>query len=142
MPLFAGVLDSKITSQFFRSPVLAIPGAMCYSIYLYHELLIRILLPYDFAAVRPAPWPLWAALAVQTAVLVPAVLVACVPLFLIAEKPFMILSRDLTLRREARMKPSVRGIRRTNARIASQKRGARPLALIYWPRRPRGPGLL
>ncbi len=103
VPLFWGVLEGRITSRFFRSPLLAIPGAMCYTIYLYHELVIRMLLPYTLPLSRGA-FPLWAAFAVQTAILVPAVLVFSVPLFLLAEKPFMRLSRDLSLRREARVK--------------------------------------
>jgi peptidoglycan/LPS O-acetylase OafA/YrhL len=106
VPLFAGVLDGKIAGRFFRSPILAVPGAMCYTIFLYHELTIRILLPYTFRLSQDS-WPLWVAFGVQMAVLLPAVLLVSVPLFLFVEKPFMILSRNVGLRREARVETFV-----------------------------------
>ena len=101
VPLYAGALGGRITSAFLRSPLLAIPGAMCYTVFLYHELVIRALEPYG-APLSPASWPLWADFAVQAAILMPAIFAFSVVLFLIAEKPFMVLSRDLARKQRLR----------------------------------------
>jgi peptidoglycan/LPS O-acetylase OafA/YrhL len=76
---------------------MATPGGMCYSIFLYHPLVIQTLEP--FAARLDVPtWPVWAGFVTQFAVLFLPILIFSAVLYVLAEKPFMVMSRDLARR--------------------------------------------
>jgi peptidoglycan/LPS O-acetylase OafA/YrhL len=100
-PLYSGALDGKIMSRLLRSPVMAIPGGMCYSIFLYHPLVIQALEPYVARLNVPA-WPVWANFAIAFAILLPAILLFSAVLYALAEKPFMIMARNLVRERARR----------------------------------------
>jgi peptidoglycan/LPS O-acetylase OafA/YrhL len=87
MLFFAGVIGGRIANWFLRLRPVSLIGGMCYTLYLWHtQLLIlspgwmkrhMIRLPYDAGVV------------VCCLVVVPAVIAASVPIFLLIEKPFM-----------------------------------------------------
>jgi peptidoglycan/LPS O-acetylase OafA/YrhL len=99
--LYYGALDGKFTSRILRSPWMAIPGGMCYSIFLYHPLVIQLAEPYMKRLNVPA-WPVWADFAVLFAVLFVPILIFSAVLYALAERPFMSMSRKLALRERAR----------------------------------------
>jgi peptidoglycan/LPS O-acetylase OafA/YrhL len=76
---------------------MVIAGGMCYTIYLYHFPLMRLLLPAALGGTS-ASLPLAADVAVLGVLLVAPVLAASAVLFVTTEKPFMVLSRRLAAR--------------------------------------------
>ncbi|HEX5069421.1 MAG TPA: acyltransferase [Vicinamibacterales bacterium] len=87
---YMAAFRGRVLNRFFANPWIAVLGGMCYTIYLYHVALIwwvRLFLstyvtgPERFDVL---PWSLLQLLAVCA-----VAAVACVPLFLIFEKPFM-----------------------------------------------------
>lgn len=102
-PLYSGALEGKIASRILRSPLMAIPGGMCYTIFLYHPLVIQCFEP-AVARLNVPAWPVWADFAAQFAILLPAILLVSAALYAIAERPFMIMSRDLAIRERREQK--------------------------------------
>lgn len=88
------------TSRLFRLPVLTAIGAMSYTVYLYHFFIVHRLIPYTVRLFPPVHALWWDSAVQYVVVLVPVLAISAV-LFLVAEKPFMILSQKLTRRRRA-----------------------------------------
>ncbi len=86
--LYAGFFLGRLSNAFARTRWIVIIGGMCYTIYLYHILIISNLmtqtLPYASGA-RPFNLDF----AMQLLMILPVVFAACAALFIIAEKPFM-----------------------------------------------------
>jgi peptidoglycan/LPS O-acetylase OafA/YrhL len=87
MVLFAGVMRGRFVNRFFRLPAVTIIGGMCYTLYLWHMAAIGLLV-YRFK-----PWlagmPDWAATVSYCALALPVMVLLCVPIYLLVEKPFM-----------------------------------------------------
>ncbi len=87
--LVMGTLRGCTLRKFFMLPWIVTIGGMCYTIYLYHFLLLTaagrifrsISLTNDYAI----------NFIIQAACILPIVLIVCTALFLIAEKPFMVI---------------------------------------------------
>jgi peptidoglycan/LPS O-acetylase OafA/YrhL len=85
--LYLAAFRGKISSAIFSNRVITDIGGMCYSIYLFHALVIY--------AVKHNTWPLhigqnfWVYLALQTMLIVPWVLLLCGSFFLLIERPCM-----------------------------------------------------
>jgi peptidoglycan/LPS O-acetylase OafA/YrhL len=92
-----GVFYGAWTSRVFRSPVLTILGGMSYTIYLYHFFIIDQLLPLTVRLFPPVH-SLWWDASVQFGLMLAPVFGISALIFLIAERPFMILSRDVSRR--------------------------------------------
>lgn len=93
LPLLVGVLYTgcflgKLASAFVRWRWIVIIGGMCYTIYLYHILLIANIMPTTIqVASQTRAFNLDFAL--QFVLVIPVVLVICALLFVLTEKPFM-----------------------------------------------------
>ncbi len=98
--LCLAILRGAWASRLFRWPPLTIPGAMCYTIYLYHSFVVQRLLPVTVAMV-PGGHGLLFDSALQFVLMLPPVLVVSAVLYLVAERPFMILSHEVARRRRA-----------------------------------------
>jgi peptidoglycan/LPS O-acetylase OafA/YrhL len=96
LAIFRGAWASRL----FKWGPLAIPGAMCYTIYLYHSFVVQHLMPVTLGIV-PAGHALWLEAAVQFALMLLPVLVVSAVLFRFTEKPFMILSHEVARRLRA-----------------------------------------
>jgi peptidoglycan/LPS O-acetylase OafA/YrhL len=87
IPLVASAFQSRI----FRKAMTALPvtviGGMCYTIYLYHELIISGINKYLFKLLRHTTAE--TALAISAAIGISVVLLVSAALFLTFEKPFM-----------------------------------------------------
>jgi peptidoglycan/LPS O-acetylase OafA/YrhL len=118
-PLYSGALDGKIISRLLRSPMMAIPGGMCYSIFLYHPMVIKAFEPYVARLNVPA-WPVWADFAAQFVILLPPILLFSAALYAIAEKPFMIMARNLTRQRARTQEEKSAGERPAASRLSSE----------------------
>jgi peptidoglycan/LPS O-acetylase OafA/YrhL len=94
---YFGVFSGAWTGRIFRFPLLTIFGGMGYTIYLYHVFLIEWLLWISVRLFPPAH-ALWWDSGVQILLMLPLVLVICAVLFFATERPFMILSREVTRR--------------------------------------------
>jgi peptidoglycan/LPS O-acetylase OafA/YrhL len=87
---YMAAFRGRLLNRFFANPWIAVVGGMCYTIYLYHVALIwwvrQFLLAYVTRVERydVLPWSL-----MQLLLVCVLVILACVPLFLIFEKPFM-----------------------------------------------------
>lgn len=85
---YAAVFTGSISRAITRWKPLALIGGMCYSIYLYHFLVI------DWAFPVTKQWtslsrPLWMDFGIQFAILCAVILPVCAVLFVAIEKPFM-----------------------------------------------------
>jgi peptidoglycan/LPS O-acetylase OafA/YrhL len=90
--LYAGLFHGAIGHAFLRNPFVVAIGGMCYTIYLYHFLIIDLLAPHTMSLSSPdVPLPIDFLL--QCATLIPVILLVSTGLFLAIEKPFMQLSR-------------------------------------------------
>jgi peptidoglycan/LPS O-acetylase OafA/YrhL len=86
--LYAGFFMGRLSNAFARARWITIIGGMCYTIYLYHILIISNLMTQTLplASIK-RPFDLDFAL--QCMIILPAVLAVCALLFFYAEKPFM-----------------------------------------------------
>jgi peptidoglycan/LPS O-acetylase OafA/YrhL len=77
------------SNRFFCKPIIYIIGGMCYTIYLYHYMVIssigRLLLKFDIFSVVP----LWIGSILLSILFIPLIMVCCTLLFILIEKPFM-----------------------------------------------------
>jgi peptidoglycan/LPS O-acetylase OafA/YrhL len=86
--LFAGFFLGRLSNAFVRARWIVIIGGMCYTIYLYHILIISNLMTKTIplaSVMRPFDLDF----ALQCLMILPAVFLACAALFVCAEKPFM-----------------------------------------------------
>lgn len=86
--LYAGFFLGRLSNAFVRTRWIVIIGGMCYTIYLYHILIISNLMTktIPFASITR---PFNLDFALQIAMILPVVFAACAFLFIYAEKPFM-----------------------------------------------------
>ena len=86
--LYAGFFMGRLSNAFARARWITIIGGMCYTIYLYHILIISNLMTQTMPmASITRPFDLDFAL--QCLMILPVVLAVCALLFFYAEKPFM-----------------------------------------------------
>jgi peptidoglycan/LPS O-acetylase OafA/YrhL len=87
---YTAAFRGRLINRFFANPWITVIGGMCYTIYLYHVPIAwwvqRGLSAYVIGDIRydVLPWSLLQLLAVCV-----GIVIACVPLFLAFEKPFM-----------------------------------------------------
>jgi peptidoglycan/LPS O-acetylase OafA/YrhL len=91
------VLQGRWTHRWFQHPVLAVVGGMSYTIYLYHFLIIRLLMPFT-VRLFPPQHALWWDVSVQFLLMWPPILAVSAVVFWTTERPFMILSREVMRR--------------------------------------------
>jgi peptidoglycan/LPS O-acetylase OafA/YrhL len=97
LTLFLSVFRGGWSARLFGSPWITIPGGMCYTIYLYHFLIVHQLIPFTvrlFPPVHPLPLDT----AVQFALLLPPIVAVCGALYLFTERPFIVLSHEVARR--------------------------------------------
>ena len=90
--LYLGCYLGRYTSRLISMRWIVIIGGMCYTIYLYHVLIISQALVRT-ASLSSLARPIWSDLLIQSLIIVPFILVICGLLFVIIEKPFMKASR-------------------------------------------------
>ena len=104
--LFCAGFRGAISSRVLGTPVVATIGGMCYSIYLLHFPLISIIgrhtIPIGSASAQ------WVHLLIQTAIIVPPVLLVCGAYFVLLERPCM--ERDWPQKLAARLRGSSRAV--------------------------------
>jgi peptidoglycan/LPS O-acetylase OafA/YrhL len=91
-PIFLAYLAAfkgKLSNRFFCIPLIYLIGGMCYTIYLYHYLIIsgfgRIFITIGcFSYI-----PLWFGIIIISMILLPIIMLCCTFLFIIIEKPCM-----------------------------------------------------
>jgi peptidoglycan/LPS O-acetylase OafA/YrhL len=98
---FLSTFHGKWASQLFTLRVLTVPGTIGYTIYLYHFFIVRALMPYTLRLVPPVH-ALWLDTAVQIVIMLFPVLAISAVLYLLAERPFIVLSHEMTRRWRAR----------------------------------------
>lgn len=89
--MFVGLCSGQIGYRLITQRWIVAIGGMCYSIYLYHYIIIDLLTPFS-SRLMGIPYPS-VALLVQAIVLIPPVLVLSAGLYVGVEKPCMQLSR-------------------------------------------------
>lgn len=90
--LYLGCYLGRYTSRLISMRWIVIIGGMCYTIYLYHVLIISQALVRT-ASLSSIARPVWTDLLIQGLIIVPIILVICGLLFVLIEKPFMKASR-------------------------------------------------
>jgi peptidoglycan/LPS O-acetylase OafA/YrhL len=103
MVFYFGVFHHGLAGKLFRSPWLTIPGTMCYSIYLYHFFIIDKWMS-GFLMRLPAQHDLWFDCLLQMILVLPVILLIAAVLYLLVERPFIVLSHVVT----RRWRPAVR----------------------------------
>src|SRR5215475_2041606 len=86
--LYAGFFMGRLSNAFARARWIVIIGGMCYTIYLYHILIISNLMTKTLP-LASITTPFNLDFAMQSLMILPALFVACALLFFYAEKPFM-----------------------------------------------------
>ena len=86
--LYLGCYLGRLSNAFVRLRWLVIIGGMCYTLYLYHALIIAAAMPYTIRFAAPDSL-LWVDFLRQCLVLVPLVPAVVAVLFVLTEKPFM-----------------------------------------------------
>jgi peptidoglycan/LPS O-acetylase OafA/YrhL len=86
--LYVGFFLGRLSNAFVRKRWIVIIGGMCYTIYLYHILIISNMMTktIPFASISRS---FDLDFALQCLMILPVVLAACACLFILAEKPFM-----------------------------------------------------
>jgi peptidoglycan/LPS O-acetylase OafA/YrhL len=97
MVFFLSVFRGALTSRLFSLKALTIPGTMCYTIYLYHIFILEHSLPFTLRLIPPVH-ALWLDELLQMIVLLPIVLAISGILYLLIERPFIVLSHRATRR--------------------------------------------
>jgi peptidoglycan/LPS O-acetylase OafA/YrhL len=92
--LFFAVFRADLFARLLSSLWLTVPGAMCYTIYLYHYFIIGRLLPFTLRMAPPVH-PLFWDLLVQIVLLLVPVMIISAALYLLAERPFVVLSHSI-----------------------------------------------
>ena len=86
--LYAGFFMGRLSNAIARARWITIIGGMCYTIYLYHILIISNLMTQTIS-MASITRPLDLDFALQCLLILPVVLAVCALLFFYAEKPFM-----------------------------------------------------
>ena len=87
MLFFIGIFKGKLANWLMRLRPVTLIGGMCYSIYLWHNLILSEALFRGWRYLSHASYGL--GLAVCCLVMVPAVILASVPIYVLLERPFM-----------------------------------------------------
>jgi len=95
--LYFSIFRGKWAGWFFQLPWLTIPGTMCYTVYLYHPFVLERMLPVTTRVFAPKH-SLAFDLCIQSLVLVPVILAVSAVLYLVTERPFVLLSHRATRR--------------------------------------------
>ncbi len=103
--LFCAAFRGSLTSRALGTPAIATIGGMCYTIYLLHFPLISIIGRHTLAIGSARAQ--WVHLLLQTAIIVPPVLVVCLVYFSLIERPCMERDWPQRLVALARGKPQV-----------------------------------
>ncbi|MCE1255486.1 MAG: acyltransferase [Anaerolineae bacterium] len=86
---YIGVFKGKISNFFFTRQWIVIIGGMCYSIYLYHNGVVEMLVPRFESLLERLHLPVAIEFAIQFLIVSCVTLVICSIMFLLFEKPFM-----------------------------------------------------
>ena len=97
LTLFLSVMRGQWSARLFGSPWLTIPGGMCYTIYLYHSLIVRELMPFTVRLIPPVH-SLLLDTAVQFVLMLLPIVAVCGVLYLFTERPFVVLSHEVARR--------------------------------------------
>jgi peptidoglycan/LPS O-acetylase OafA/YrhL len=95
--LFWGVLRGGWIGRVFSQRWLTVPGMMCYTIYLYHWFVIEHSMPLALKLLGPQH-ALWLDAAAVTLMMLPPILLMSAVLYLVTERPFVLLSHTATRR--------------------------------------------
>ena len=98
---FMAAFRGSFGQSIFRQPMLTTIGGMCYTIYLYHMLLMSMFGRYTTQLVWTDQY--WALLISQLVILFPIIIMISSIIFVITEQPFM--RRDILLNLHNRLKP-------------------------------------
>jgi peptidoglycan/LPS O-acetylase OafA/YrhL len=88
MTIFIAAFNGSILRRFLRLPLVTIIGGMCYSLYLWHPVLL-IGTGHRLFRLLPRGMGFTTATTVFCVLVVPLLIVAIAPLYLLTEKPFM-----------------------------------------------------
>ena len=94
---YYGVFHDGLAGRLFKSPWLTVPGTMCYTIYLYHYFIAESWIHLT-ARLFPQTHSLLFDVCVQLLCMMPAVLLVSAVLYLLVERPFVVLSHTATRR--------------------------------------------
>ncbi len=90
--LYAGFFRGRAVHRFITARWIVIAGGMCYTFYLYHALLVVVLMKRTIVLASPSR-PLGVDFLLQCLLIYPVIFVVCSLLFVSTEKPFMRWSR-------------------------------------------------
>ena len=85
---YAGFYLGKISNKLIRLRWIVIIGGMCYTIYLYHIMIISNLMPHSIQLASKSA-PFWLDFFIQAVLISVPLLVICSLIFALTEKPFM-----------------------------------------------------
>lgn len=85
--LFVSAFRGPVTNRLLSLPLIVVTGGMCYSIYLYHFLVISFVGRFTMSATDGLGYV--PQLLLQSLLIVPPVLAVCAVFFVMIEKPFM-----------------------------------------------------
>ncbi|MFO1429877.1 MAG: acyltransferase [Candidatus Competibacteraceae bacterium] len=106
LALYIGLFLGRLGHFCIRQRWIVAIGGMCYTIYLDHFMVIDLIAPWTMQLASPER-ALWQDFMIPCLLMIPAILLSSALLFVLVEKPFMILSRAVGGRR--RMQPSASG---------------------------------
>lgn len=86
---YFGAFRGTLSRSLLRRPLLVLVGGMCYTIYLYHFLVISAVGNPVLRAVIPATPALWLRITLVALVVVPAIVLSSAVMFILVEKPCM-----------------------------------------------------
>jgi len=103
--LYIGIFLGRIGHFCIRQRLVVVIGGMCYTIYLYHFMVIDLMAPLTMGWASPDR-PILTDLLLQCALLIPPILLVSGLLFTLVERPCMNLSRKLSRRLERNRPPA------------------------------------
>ena len=103
--LYAGFFEGRTANRLITARWIVIAGGMCYTFYLYHAMLIVVLMKRTITLATPSR-PLGVDFLLQCLLIYPAIFVVCSLLFVWTEKPFMRWSRAVRRVEGARRRES------------------------------------
>jgi peptidoglycan/LPS O-acetylase OafA/YrhL len=92
--MYVGICGGQICYRIVTQRWIVTIGGMCYSIYLYHYLIINLLTPLSARLINPAH-PIGLDLLLQAVVLIPPILILSAGFYVGVEKPCMQISRRI-----------------------------------------------
>jgi peptidoglycan/LPS O-acetylase OafA/YrhL len=92
LPMFlayCAAFKGTLSNRFFRQPIVYTIGGMCYTIYLYHFIIINLMMRFVVMSKLFDYFPVWASIIISGAFLGVITLSICTILFIYIEKPCM-----------------------------------------------------